>query len=326
MDRFVSPRWTAAAVAGAVVLVTFVGLAFLGGQTSTILSTVGSSVGPNPDVAAQPQGAGQPDRPEPTPASGTGSTAGGQVADADALAPAPGLLIVRTGTLRLEVGAVPEALERAAAIVAAAGGYVAASKETGSGVDSGGSIDLRIPATAWDRTLGSLRELGTVRGQDIGTEEVTGQVVDLDARVANLRATEAALQAIMAKATKIDDVLDVQRQLTDTRGEIERLVAKAASLRDRAAFGSLSVALVLPAIPKPTVAPSVAPGWDPARDVDLATGKLVQVGQAATTGGIWVAIVGVPILLAGVLGAILLRILWLLARRAGLAGARDAIG
>lgn len=318
MNRFDTPRGTIAVLGAAAILVA-VALLFMGGQASKILSTVGSSVGPNQDVAAQPEA------PPATAASGAGSPGEPQVADANALAPAPGLLIVRTGTLRLQVGAVAAALERAGSIVTATGGYVAASKETGSGSDAGGSIDLRIPAPAWDRTLGSLRDLGTVLGQDIGTEEVTGQVVDLDARVANLRATEAALQAIMAKATKIDDILDVQEQLTDTRGEIEGLVAKAASLRDRAAFGSLTIALSLPVAPKPTVAPSKAPGWDPGRDVELATGKLVQVGQAATTSGIWLAIVGIPLLLAAGVGVLLLRVLWLLARRAGLVGAREPV-
>ena len=50
---------------------------------------------------------------------------------------------------------------------------------------------------------------------------MTGQVVDLEARIRNLRASETALQGIAAKAIKISDVLEVQAQLTAVRGEIE---------------------------------------------------------------------------------------------------------
>ena len=95
------------------------------------------------------------------------------------------------------------------------------SKESGTGADAAATADYRIPADAWERTLAGLRGLATVREQEISTDEVTGQVVDLGARIANLRATESALQAIMAKAARIEDVLAVQKQLTDTRGQIE---------------------------------------------------------------------------------------------------------
>ena len=192
------------------------------------------------------------------------------------------------------MASVSPAIASAADLVTSSGGFVAGSKESGTGADAAATADYRIPADAWERTLAGLRELATVRAQEISTDEVTGQVVDLGARIANLRATESALQAIMARASKIDDVLAVQKQLTDTRGQIEELVAQKTSLEDRAAFGSLAVTFVLP--PRPAPAATRPPGWDPARDVDAASAKLVRIGQKATTAGIWFAIVGLPIL------------------------------
>ena len=100
----------------------------------------------------------------------------------------------------------------------------------------------------------------------------------------------------MARAAKIEDVLAVQKQLTDTRGQIEELVAQKTSLEDRAAFGSLAVTFQLP--PQPAPAATRPPGWDPARDVDAASAKLVRIGQKATSAGIWFAIVGLPIAFA----------------------------
>jgi hypothetical protein len=86
-------------------------------------------------------------------------------------------------------------------------------------------------------------------------------VIDLGARITNLRATEAALQKIMEQATKIPDVLDVQSKLTEVRGEIERLVAQKLHLEDQAAYGTLVVTFVLPVQP---VVEEVKAGWDPA--------------------------------------------------------------
>lgn len=290
---------------GGVILVFAV--VFAGGQTSTILSTVGSSVN------------GGATELQPTARPTARPTTGNEVADAAAAVPT--LLIVRTGTLEIEVTDVTTALRDANAAVARGGGYVSGSTRSAEGADGVAEATYRIPSPAWDTTLSALRDLASrIRGEEITTEEVSGQVVDLTARITNLRATEAALQSIMAKATKISDVLDVQEQLTDTRGEIERLVADREHLEDRASFGSLTVTFRLPPVPAPSVTPKPVKGWDPGEDVAAATGKLVRVGQASTTAGIWLAIVGLPLLagasvLAFVGWQVVRLVRWLVRRR-----------
>ena len=69
---------------------------------------------------------------------------------------------------------------------------------------------------------------------------MTGQVVDLEARIKNLQASEIALQGIAERATKISDVLEVQAQLTDVRGQIEQLTAQLKDLNDRAGYATLT--------------------------------------------------------------------------------------
>lgn len=276
---------------------------FLGGQTARILSTVGSSINNT--------GAGRGDSGETTDGDTTGSTGsgsdpavgsanGGQVADAAATVPT--LLIVRTGELELKVADLGAALRDGDAAVARAGGYISGSNRTAANGSESAQVTYRIPSAAWSSTLSALRGLAsTVVKELVKTEEVTGQVVDLAARIANLRATEAALQAIMAKATKISDVLDVQEQLTATRGDIEKLVADKEHLVDRAAYGSLAVTYRLPSVPSPTATPVPANGWDPGDDVARASGKLVRIGQTTTSIGIWLAIVGLPLAIGGLI-------------------------
>ena len=303
------PKTTFGFIAIVIAAFGLIALVLSGTQVSTILSKVGASVGSGTVGSGVnfEEGANPPaEEPAPTQAAG-GTAAPGQLA----VAVQPALLIVRTGTLRLEIGsaaALPSTVSKAANLVTAGGGYVAGSKETGAAADASATVDYRIPATAWEQTLAGLRSLATVKGQEIGTEEVTGKVVDLGARIANLRATEAALQAIMAKATKINDVLDVQRQLTDTRGQIEELSAQKAGLEDRAAYGSLTVIFEAPAAPTPRATPAPAAAWDPGADIQEASAKLVRIGQRATTAGIWIAIIGGPLLVAVLLA---LGIAWL---------------
>jgi hypothetical protein len=252
---------------------------------------------------------------------GTGGTAGsgggndgGQIADAAARP--PDLLIVRTGQLEIVVRDLHPAVDAADKRVGAIGGYVSSSEESASGEDASASVVYRIPANRWDEALAAVRELATeTRHAEVQTEVVTSQVVDLGARIANLRASESALQAIMVKSTGIRDVLDVQAKLTDVRGQIEQLVAEKSVLEGRAAMGTLTVVFKLPATP---AAEEVRRGWDPATDVDRATGALLGLGQAAATVGIWLGIVGLPLL---VVVAVTAAIAWRVRRVMGRRGA-----
>lgn len=219
-------------------------------------------------------------------------------------------LIVRTGQLNLEVAVLDEALVAAERAVTAAGGYVAASQRQGDDEKASAMVTYRIPVERWEATLAALRKVGVkVLSEQTGSEEVTSQVVDLGARLTNLRATESALQAIMAKATKIPDILEVQAQLTGVRMEIEQLTAQKQSLEERAAMATVTVGFSLP----PAVAVTqVQEGWDPASEVDRAAATLVGLSQGLANAAIWFAIVVLP--LALFLG-ILVGAAWLVARR-----------
>ena len=218
----------------------------------------------------------------------------------------PGLLIIKTGTIAIEVDAIDAAVAEASRKITVLGGYVAASERSGDGdVDDRASITFRIPAERWDDALVDLRAIATkIVGEHTSSQDVTGQVVDLGARIRNLQATEAAVQAIMDRATSIDDVLTVQAELTRIRGEIEQLATQKSGLEGQAAFSTLTVTFSLKPEPEPT--PTLAPTeqFDAGAEISAASSNLVGMLQALATGGIWFAIVWLPVLLAiGLLAA-----------------------
>ncbi len=231
----------------------------------------------------------------PTDANGSSSGSGSSGGDAKA-APAPDqALIVKTGTMVLDVANLDAALAKAQASVAAAGGYVSGSDRSGQGDQQVATMTYRIPAANWDAALDGVRRVAAnVEKEQTNAVEVTGQVLDLGARITNLRATEAALQGIMAKATKIPDVLAVQQQLTDVQGQIEELTTEQQHLQQQAALGTLTVTFMVPVIAVTTA----TTGWDPGHQVDQATAQLIELGQGLASVVIWLAIVGLPIALA----------------------------
>jgi hypothetical protein len=227
--------------------------------------------------------------------------------------------IIRTGTITLEVTDVQTALVTARDGIRAMGGYIGASQTENIEDQPYATITYRIPADRWEDALDLLRTLNGLTSNVVteSTEavEVTGQVIDLEARIRNLRASETALQEIAAGATRVTDVLEVQNQLTNVRGQIEQLSAVLADLEDRAGFATLTATFSVPVV----ATELAAEGFEPAAVVDEATASLVNILQALTTAGIWFAIVWLPLLL--VLGAIVALAVWI-GRRLGLIGRR----
>jgi hypothetical protein len=281
-----------------------------------VLAACGSAGSAAPQLAADAgQGMGS-----------TGSEAGAPAATA-APAPAKGqdgsnaigirddAKIVRTGTVDLEVRDVVQALRAARDAIVALGGYVGASNTSNVDDRPTAQITYRIPAERWEAALDALHDLDglTTKVVDEHTDaiEVTGQVVDLQARIRNLRASETALQGIAAKATKIADVLEVEARLTDVRGQIEQLTAQVADLTDRASYSTLTVSFSTPVV----AVEAASKDWEPATAVDEATASLISIVQALATAGIWFVIVWLPVLL--VLGLVGGAAVWL-ARRVGI--------
>ncbi len=206
-----------------------------------------------------------------------------------------GLLIVKNGALAIQVESLDTAISSADHQIAAMGGYASASTRAGDGDEAQASVTYRIPVSRWEDALETLRALGQkVIDERFSTEEVTAQVVDLEARITNLRSTEAAFQTIMTRAEKIDDILTVQAQLTQVRGEIERLMAQKTNLEGQAAFSTLTVTFAL----KKDPVLAEQQGFDAANEVEQASASLVTVLQGVATAGIWFGIVWLPILLA----------------------------
>jgi hypothetical protein len=249
---------------------------------------------------------------------GVGGTGNNTILDAAR----PELLIIKTGSLDLQVEDVPEAVTEAAAAIVALGGYVSSSEQVGEDQDVTATITYRIPADRWVDALSALRALAIkVVTERTGTEDVTGQVVDLRARIANLQVTEKALQGIMTQATKISDVLAVQAELTIVRGQIEEATAQKQHLEAQAAFSTLTVGFGLK--PEAAVVASQKK-FDPGNEVDQATASLVEVLQGLATAGIWFGIVWLPILL--VLGFVALVVALLVRRRLPRGGPRASGG
>jgi hypothetical protein len=221
--------------------------------------------------------------------------------------------VVRYGNLSLEVLDADDALARVTSIVESAGGYISSSSRSGEGESLYLSATLRVPATEFSAVMTSLRNAGEVLHEDVGSYEVTLQVLDLEARLENLRASESAFLKLLDRAQTVADVVAVQSELSRIQGDIESFEAQLNSVKDQVEMASINVSLSLPVSPV-----DVASGdFDLGYEISSALANLINVGRAVIVAAINIVVIGAPIALLGALfGSVAGRALGAIADRA----------
>jgi Domain of unknown function (DUF4349)/Putative zinc-finger len=163
----------------------------------------------------------------------------------DQVLEAVGPMIVQTASLSVVAKNYDEASAAIDRLAKARGGYVEkldAKAQTGNAREL--SIALRIPTKQFDGFLADLRQLGHVEQESQSNEEVSAEYVDLQARLRSAQATERRLIELLGTRTgRLEDVLDVERELARVRGEIESMEGQSAVLVHRVSYASVEVEL-----------------------------------------------------------------------------------
>lgn len=159
----------------------------------------------------------------------------------------PTRFLVQTGDMTLYVGKgeVAAAAGRITALVDGLGGYVLQSNLM-SGVDGqkpSAAITVRVPAQNFQEAIQRVGRLGEVKALQTGAEDVTGQYVDLKARLAHYRAVERRLLTFLANATSIEQALAIQQRIDHTQLTVEELAGQVKAMHEQVAYGTLTVSV-----------------------------------------------------------------------------------
>lgn len=105
------------------------------------------------------------------------------------------------------------------------GGYVENSDVSGGSYQyenyRSGYIVARIPAERLDGFVKIVKERGNVIRTSEQTTDVTLQYVDTESRLKALKIEQETLMTLLENATKMEDIIAIQSQLTQVRYEIE---------------------------------------------------------------------------------------------------------
>ena len=151
--------------------------------------------------------------------------------------------IIYSAELSVVVKDLAVAAERIQALAADYKGYVAdGGVDRTRGSYPTGRWVVRVPSDRLEEALAELSEMGVPERRSQTAQDVTEEYVDLEARIANKRRLEERiLELLDQREGKIGEVIEVERELSRVREEIERMEGRLRFLQNRTAYATVTV-------------------------------------------------------------------------------------
>jgi hypothetical protein len=178
-----------------------------------------------------------------------------------AAVPAQDKLVVEAW-IRLQADNVAGAAAAVAARVEADGGRVVSSNLEGSERSaSSAALELRVPPGKAAGFLGWLGTVGVIESRRTLASDVGKIMFDQELELKNLELTMTRLQKLVEKDVPIKELLEIEREMTRVRGEIERVKGEQRWLADRVELATVTLSIVREGGPiDPTPDARVYPG------------------------------------------------------------------
>lgn len=197
---------------------------------------------PQQGQQGQPQqgqpGAGQPAPPKEG-AGDTSTTAPQQ--------PIEGRSLIFRADMSVRVENVSKAADQLNSMATTAGGFISSEKRSIGEDESQATITVRIPSKQYAGIMEKIsKELGRELSRGSNVEDVTEAIVDLDTRIAAQKASVESVRRMFERATTLQDVVLLEKELNQRQADLATLEAKKKRLDDLVALSTITVTLVGP--------------------------------------------------------------------------------
>jgi hypothetical protein len=156
--------------------------------------------------------------------------------------------IIRNADLTLESDSPEDSQREITSIAERAGGFVVDSQATSSDIKSTRrdivNISIRVPSQKFADAMDEIRRTGTrIVIESVKGEDVTEEFIDVEARLRAKKALEMQFMEIMKRANSVNEALNVQSEIADVRGEIERIEGRKRFLENQSSLSTIKVRL-----------------------------------------------------------------------------------
>lgn len=150
--------------------------------------------------------------------------------------------IIKTATINIEAKDYSKYYTALYASVKRVGGYVAQEDQSHSEYKTENIVSLKVPVDQFEEAI-DLIVTGTghekLIEKKIGSEDVTGQIVDTKARLEAKRQVRLRYLELLKQAKNMEEVLQVQNEINDLQEQIELAASRISYLNGSAAYSTI---------------------------------------------------------------------------------------
>lgn len=151
---------------------------------------------------------------------------------------------IHTGSLTVEVNSVTDNLNKIENLIDQEQGYIEHLNSYGTDYNQSANLTVRVPHERFKYVISNLQTLGIVLNKSIGSEDVSEQLIDLNARLKSYTREENNLLKLLDNSETISDIIAIERELSRIRSEIESLQGKLKYYDGKITMSTININLV----------------------------------------------------------------------------------
>ncbi len=129
-------------------------------------------------------------------------------------------------------------------------GYIESSSISGKEINNTYSSELRrayyvfrIPSDKLSIFQEKIKKIGNIITEETNKEDVTSQLVDIEARLISLKTQEKRLLELTEKSGSLKDILEIETKLSDVRYQIESFMASKTNIENQVQYSYVNLQL-----------------------------------------------------------------------------------
>ncbi|MDE1464284.1 DUF4349 domain-containing protein [Spartinivicinus poritis] len=148
--------------------------------------------------------------------------------------------IIKSADIELDVKEPTTAAEKVKEMVVQASGYIGNIRDYNQ---EDISMTVKVPERQLELFVDQVSSLGNVTSKSFHSEDVTEEIIDIEAKIANLSALRKKFRALLNKATEVSDILKIEKELSRIQTELDSIEGRRKALKNQVVFSKVDIAL-----------------------------------------------------------------------------------
>jgi hypothetical protein len=150
--------------------------------------------------------------------------------------------IIKTGRVSFETDDLTKTRDWVAGLIKNNGGNITSDREDKYGQRSGQNLTVRVPVAKFDKLITEISSgVKKLESKEVTASDVTEEFIDVEARLGAKKALENRYLELLKQAKNLNEMLQIEKQLTDIRGEIESIEGRLKYLQNQVAYSTLDI-------------------------------------------------------------------------------------